>query len=184
MQIVLTSCDALLVHQSGTYTWGAIGQYLVGDIAQFPTNCYLNLYPNRASDGKGVLGGNFTMTSTSGVARTWAASTTINLPTSTTTPITSSSQTMSTTTSVVPGSSPSTPITSPTPPSPPSSLSTGAKAGIGVGAAVGGLLLLGAFIYIIFLHRRFAKTNRPQTAGEISGSPIYEKSGEPGREFA
>jgi hypothetical protein len=69
---VLTSRHAPLVHQSGIYTWGYVGSDISTDIAQFPTLCYFNLYPNRASDGQGVLGGNFTMASTSGDIKTWA----------------------------------------------------------------------------------------------------------------
>jgi hypothetical protein len=177
-----------------------MGTELLKYIVEFPTNCWFNLYPNRANEGKAVVGGNFTMTYTSGSATTWGAyatSATSLLSTSTASATTTSQKSSATaSTTANPSSSGS--------PSPASlGLSTGAKAGIGVSAGLGGLLLLGALLYIKSLRKGLRKGLRenlakrekstptiheekewagsPQDAHEKqeSSGPRYEKSAEP-----
>src|SRR5438309_8094339 len=101
-----------------------MGTHLLKYIVQFPTNCWFNLYPNRASDGKAMVGGNFTMTYTDGSAATWAAfaTSTESLPLTSTSSATITSQASSATAFFTTSPSPSG---SPLPAS--SSLSTGAK---------------------------------------------------------
>lgn len=58
-----------------------------------------------------------------------------------------------------------------------SGLSTGAKAGIGIGAGVGGLLLVGLVIFIMFLvgKRRLKKRQQSPTTINTSYYPLQEK---------
>ncbi|KAF2867092.1 hypothetical protein BDV95DRAFT_598231 [Massariosphaeria phaeospora] len=91
---------------------------------------------------------------------------------------------------------PATATTATAPPSPPgltrppNQLSTSTKIGIGVGAGIGGLLLLSALATILFLFRRYQKSeqerkkDKPELhgdtmpkhriVGEIKGEPIHE----------
>jgi hypothetical protein len=173
-----------------------MGTELLKYIVEFPTNCWFNLYPNRASEGKAVVGGNFTMTYTAGSATTWAAYATsaTSLLSTSTTSATATSQKSSATTSAT-----GSPSSSGSPPPASSGLSTGAKAGIGVGAGLGGLLLLGAFGYIIRLHKSLAKTKKrtstiqhveKEWTGDLqeayekqqSNGPLFEKGADSVRE--
>ena len=65
-------------------------------------------------------------------------------------------------------------------------LSTGAKAGIGVGAAIGGLLLLGGLGFAIFkMGRRSADHNKKETEdGAAAGKPTEDDNSKDGDEAA
>jgi len=138
------------------------------------------------------------MTSTSGSVKTWAEYTTIGTSVVSTS---TSSQTLTTSASTTtpPRSSsgsitasgispPASTSSSASPVLASSGLSTGVKAGIGVGVGLGAFLLLGALLYIIWLHRRVAKAERRistiqpvvyNTQEQGGGSNYFQGVGEP-----
>jgi hypothetical protein len=140
------------VDESGSYLWHAIGVNIEAQSPlQFPADCWFDLGPNIADDPSPnhVYQGNFSMVSSSASAKTWALSASSD---SGTTPTTRAGDTA--TIGVVTSTSRSSPSTSPPINQASSRLTTGAKAGLGIGAAAGALIVLGAIIYFIRLRRR------------------------------
>jgi hypothetical protein len=133
------------VQETGTYTWHGVGLYMLPYVAQWPVPCWFNLRPFR---GTGIIyQGNFTLASTTAPGTTWQMQPTI-------------------TTSRIPVTipSPSGPSTSNPAQAGRSGLSTGAKAGTGVGVAVGALLALGMIIYCFAVLRRRSRREEERRA--------------------
>lgn len=133
-----------IVNSSGSYLWLSIGSAINSNIPLvFPASCWFDLGPSigGAPSPNHVYQGNFTMISTSAPTKTWALTTTYFTTGFSTTMTATSSSTEQVT---PPGRSLS-------------SLSTGAKAGIGIGAAAGLLIILGIISLFIRMRRREAR---------------------------
>ena len=58
----------------------------------------------------------------------------------------------------------------------PTPLSTGAKAGIGVGAAIGGLILIGLVVAVVLLRKRLLRSKRSDGTNKAEESPNEKKA--------